>query len=385
MRRSVYDEDQEAFRQLARRFIDREVVPHFAQWEADGKAPRELFTKLAALGATGFDIPEELGGVGPTSFKYQAILTEEANRAAVGLGHYTASIGVVLPYLLRLATDEQRRRWLPRVASGESMLCIAMTEPGTGSDLAGIRTSARLSEDGSHYVLNGAKTFITGARNSELCIVVARTSPPTEHDRRFGLSLLVVPTDADGFSYGRSLHKIGLRAQDTSELVFEDVRVPVENLLGEPDQGFAHLGQNLPRERLAIAVGATSMARSAVDHAMAYAREREVFGRPVASFQNTKFELAACDTEVHAAQLMVDTGLDLDDAGALTAADAARMKLFCTEVAGRVVDRCLQLHGGYGYMLDYPIARLYADTRVQRIYGGTSEVMKTIIAKDLGL
>ncbi len=315
---------------------------------AAGKTPRDLFFKLAELGATGFDIPEEYGGTGPISYKYQAILTEEANLAAVGLGHYTVSIGIVLPYLLRLATEEQKRRWLPGIASGDTMLCIAMTEPGTGSDLAGIRTSARLSDDGTHYVLNGAKTFITGALNSELCVVVARTSPATEEDRRHGLSLLVVPTDSEGFDYGRKLQKIGLRAHDTNELSFTDVAVPVENVLGEVDRGFSYLGQNLPRERLAIGVGAVSMAQSAVRQALDYTKQREVFGTPVASFQNTKFELAACDTEVQAAQLMVDRGLELDEVGELTAADAARIKLFCTEVAARVIDRCLQLHGGYG-------------------------------------
>ncbi|WP_370617705.1 acyl-CoA dehydrogenase family protein [Mumia sp. Pv 4-285] len=385
MKRTVYDDDQEAFRQTVRTFIAKEVTPHFESWMEAGRVPRDLFTKLADLGATGFDIPEELGGAGPTSYKYQAILTEEANRAAVGIGHYSVSIGIVLPYLLRLATEEQKQRWLPGIASGETMLCIAMTEPGTGSDLAGIRTTARLSEDGRHYVLNGAKTFITGALNSELCVVVARTSPATADDRRFGLSLLVVPIDTEGFAFGRKLDKLGLRASDTNELSFTDVLVPAENLLGEQDRGFSYLGQNLPRERLAIAVGAVSMAQSAISHAQAYVEQREVFGRTVATFQNTKFELAACDTDVLAAQLMVDWGLALDEAGTLTAADAARIKLFCTETSQRVIDRCLQLHGGYGYMLEYPIARLYADTRVQRIYGGTSEVMKTIIAKDMGL
>ncbi len=295
------------------------------------------------------------------------------------------SIGIVLPYLLRLADDEQKQRWLPGVASGETMLCIAMTEPGTGSDLAGIKTTARLSEDGTHYILNGAKTFITGARNSELCVVAARTSAPSEEDRRFGLSLLVVPTDSVGFNFGRKLDKIGMKSSDTNELSFTDVRVPVENLLGEQDKGFSYLGQNLPRERLSIGVGQTACAAAAIEFASEYVRQRQVFGKPVASFQNTKFVLAECATEVAAAQALADKGLDLDDSGELTAADAARIKLFCTEMAGRVIDKCLQVHGGYGYILEYPIARLYADTRVSRIYGGTSEVMKTIIAKDIGL
>ncbi|MFC0453198.1 acyl-CoA dehydrogenase family protein [Rhodococcus jostii] len=385
MKRTVYNEEHEAFRDTIRTFIAKEITPHYADWEAANRVPRDLFTKLGDLGATGFGIPEEFGGAGDASFKFQAVMQEEAARAAVGFGHYSVSIGIVLPYLLRLADDVQKKRWLPGVASGETMLCIAMTEPGTGSDLAGIKTTAKLSEDGTHYVLNGAKTFITGAVNSELCVVVARTSAPTADDRRHGLSLLVVPTDSPGFEYGRKLEKLGLRASDTSELSFTDVVVPAENLLGEQDRGFSYLGQNLPRERLSIGVGGVSSAAAAVRFAKDYVTERKVFGKPVSSFQNTKFVLAECATDVEAAQVLVDRGLELDDSGELTAADAARIKLFCTEVTARVIDKCLQLHGGYGYMLEYPIARLYADTRVSRIYGGTSEVMKTIIAKDMGL
>ncbi|QDY79459.1 acyl-CoA dehydrogenase family protein [Streptomyces qinzhouensis] len=385
MKRSIYTEEHEAFRAMIRDFIAKEVQPHFARWEQDNLVDRDLFRKLAALGVMGFDIPEEYGGAGETSYKYQAIITEEAARAAVAFGHYGVSTGIVLPYLLNLANDEQKRRWFPGIAAGELMLCVAMTEPGTGSDLAGIRTSARLSDDGTHYVLNGSKTFITGARNSELCVVAARTSPATAENRRHGLSLFVVPTDSEGFEYGRKLEKIGLRSSDTSELAFNEVKVPVGNLLGRPDEGFSYLGQNLPRERLSISVGATAAATAAIRFATEYVTERLVFGKPVAAFQNTKFVLADCATEVAALQAMVDKGIEFDDAGELTAADAAKIKLFATETAGRVIDKCLQLHGGYGYMLEYPIARLYADTRVNRIYGGTSEVMKTIIAKDLGL
>ncbi|WP_030979907.1 MULTISPECIES: acyl-CoA dehydrogenase family protein [unclassified Streptomyces] len=385
MKRTIYNEDHEAFRSMIRDFIAKEVKPHFEQWEHDNLVDRDLFRKLGALGVMGFDVPEELGGAGETSYKYQVVINEECARAAVSFGHYGVSTGIVLPYLLNLADDEQKKRWLPGIAAGDIMLCIAMTEPGTGSDLAGIRTTAGLSDDGTHYVLNGSKTFITGARNSELCVVVARTSPVTVEDRRHGLSLLVVPTDSEGFEYGRKLDKIGLKSSDTSELSFTDVRVPVENLLGEQDKGFSYLGQNLPRERLSIGVGACATATAAIDFAREYVMERQVFGKPVAAFQNTKFVLAECAAEVEALQTMVDKGIELDDSGELTGADAARIKLFGTEVAGRVIDKCLQLHGGYGYMLEYPIARLYADTRVSRIYGGTSEVMKTIIAKDLGL
>ncbi|MFI1829506.1 acyl-CoA dehydrogenase family protein [Streptomyces sp. NPDC020412] len=385
MKRNIYNEEHEAFRAVIRDFIAKEVQPHFEQWERDNLIDREVFRKLAALGVMGFDIPEEYGGVGKTSYKYQAVITEESARAAVAFGHFAVSTGVVLPYLLNLANEEQKQRWFPGIAAGDLMLCVAMTEPGTGSDLAGIRTSAKLSEDGTHYVLNGSKTFITGARNSELCVVVARTSPATPENRRHGLSLFVVPTDSEGFEFGRKLEKIGLRSSDTSELAFDDVKVPVENLLGKQDEGFSYLGRNLPRERLSIAVGATAAATAAIRFAKEYVSERLVFGKPVAAFQNTKFVLAECATEVAALQAMVDKGIEFDDADELTPADAAKIKLFATEVAGRVIDKCLQLHGGYGYMLEYPIARLYADTRVSRIYGGTSEVMKTIIAKDLRL
>ncbi|MFW0796794.1 acyl-CoA dehydrogenase family protein [Gordonia sp. CPCC 205515] len=385
MKRTIYNEDHEAFRKTIRDFIAREVTPHFAKWEEVGHPPRELFRKLGDLGVMGFGIPEEFGGPGEVSYKYQAILNEECASAAVLLGHYGVTTGIVLPYLLNLANDEQRQRWLPGIASGDILLCVAMTEPGTGSDLAGIKTTAKLTEDGRHYIINGAKTFISGARNSELCVVAARTAPAGSDNRRGGLSLIVVPTDTPGFEIGRKLDKIGLHSSDTNEISFTDVRVPVENLLGEEGEGFSYLGQNLPRERLAIGFEAAARAKAAIAFARSYTQDRDIYGKPVASFQNTKFVLAECDAEVSAAFAMADHGIELEETDDLTPADAARIKLFCTEVAGRVIDKCLQLHGGYGYMLEYPIARMYADTRVNRIYGGTSEVMKTIIAKDLGL
>jgi alkylation response protein AidB-like acyl-CoA dehydrogenase len=283
------------------------------------------------------------------------------------------------------ATDEQKKRWLPGFVSGETMFAIAMTEPGTGSDLAGMKTTAKLSADGTHYLLNGAKTFITGGVHADRMIVCARTAPPGPEDRRAGISLFVVDTKSGGYAVGRKLDKLGLKTSDTAELSFSDVRVPVEDLLGEEGKGFSYLGQNLPQERLAIAVGAYSQAAAAIRFAQKYVQERTVFGQSVASFQNTKFELAACKAEVDAAEAVVDRALEAHDKRELTAADAASAKLFCTEVAARVIDRCLQLHGGYGYMNEYPIARLYADNRVNRIYGGTSEVMKSIIAKSMGL
>ncbi|HEY5882031.1 MAG TPA: acyl-CoA dehydrogenase family protein [Nakamurella sp.] len=385
MIRTVYSAEHEAFRTVIRDFVATEVTPHFAEWGKAGRPPRGVFHQLGALGITGFEIPEQYGGAGEVGHKYEAIVSEETARAAVSLGHYNLSTGIVLPYLLRLATDDQKRRWFPGIAAGDIMLCIAMTEPGTGSDLAGIRTTARRTADGRDYLLNGAKTFISGARNSELCLVVARTSPATANDRRAGLSLLVVPTDSPGFCYGRSLDKIGLHSSDTHELSFNDVHVPAANLLGAEGEGFRYLGQNLPRERLAVGVSAVASTAAAIRLTRDYVNDRTVFGRPVAAYQNTRFVLAECDTEVAAAQALVDRALDLEESGELTGADAARVKLLSTEVAGRVIGRCLQLHGGYGYVLEYPIARLYADIRVNRIYAGTSEVMKAIIAKDLGM
>jgi len=385
MRRTIYTEDHEAFREMIRDFIAREVEPVFAEWERQGHPPRDFYRRLGELGVLGIQVPAEYGGGGEPSFKYAAVVTEECARAAVTFGNYGVHSNLILPYFLEHATEEQKQRWLPGFCSGELMTAIAMTEPGTGSDLAGIRTQATLSEDGSHYVLNGAKTFITGGVLADLVLVVARTSPPDPADRRGGLTILCVDTTSEGFSVGRKLEKIGLKSSDTAELSFVDVKVPVANRLGEEGHGFKYLTHNLPQERLLIAMGGAASAAAALRFAIEYVKDRKVFGQPVASFQNTKFVLAECATEVEAAQIMVDRAIELLDSGELTVPDAAKVKLFATEVAGRVIDKCLQLHGGYGYILEYPIARLYADTRVSRIYGGTSEVMKTIIAKSLGV
>jgi alkylation response protein AidB-like acyl-CoA dehydrogenase len=381
----VFNEDHEAFREVIRAFIEAEVVPVYDEWLAAGQAPRGFYYKLGELGVFGIEVPEEFGGAGEKSFKFQAVLSEECARAGVSFGGSSVHTGLCLPYVMAYATDEQKKRWLPGFASGETMFAIAMTEPGTGSDLAGMKTTAKLSADGTHYVLNGAKTFITGGVHADRVIVCARTAPATAEDRRAGISLFVVDTKSEGYTIGRKLDKLGLKTSDTAELSFSDVKLPLEDLLGEEGKGFSYLGQNLPQERLAIAVGAYSQAAAAVRFAQNYVQERTVFGKTVASFQNTKFELAACKAEVDAAEAVVDRALDAHDRRELTAADAASAKLFCTEVAARVIDRCLQLHGGYGYMNEYPIARLYADNRVNRIYGGTSEVMKSIIAKSMGL
>ncbi|MEU1813697.1 acyl-CoA dehydrogenase family protein [Streptomyces roseifaciens] len=385
MRRTVYNEDHEAFRETIRDFIAAEVVPVYDEWREAGSAPREFYKKLGELGVFGIEVPEEYGGAGERSFKFQAVIAEECARVGVSFGGSSVHTALCLPYLLKYATEEQKRRWLPSFVSGDMMTAIAMTEPGTGSDLAGMKTTARLSEDGTHYVLNGAKTFITGGVHADRVLVCARTAPPAPEDRRGGISILVVDTASEGYAVGRKLEKLGLKTSDTAELSFTDVKVPVEDLLGEEGKAFGYLGHNLPQERLAIAVGAYAQSAAAVEFAKAYVRDRTVFGQSVAAFQNTKFVLADCKSEVDAMQAVVDRALDAHDAGELTPADAASAKLFTTERAAAVIDKCLQLHGGYGYMMEYPIARLYADTRVTRIYGGTSEVMRSIVAKSMGL
>lgn len=382
MRRGIFREEHNAFRQLARDFVEKQVVPDYPEWEKTGRLPRETFEQMGSLGMLGMAIPEEYGGAGMPDYRYNAILQEEAARALVTLSTVRTQLDVILPYFLHYASVEQRQRWFPGLAAGRLLTAIAMTEPGTGSDLAGMRTTA--IRDGDDWVLNGAKTFITGGMQADLVIVVARTSTDRE-DRRKGLTLLVVEDGMPGFTRGRELNKMGCKVQDTAELSFTDVRVPMANQLGQSGEAFGYLGHNLSQERLTVAVGSVSQARSAVTVAIDYTRDRKAFGAPVASFQNTKFELAACSAEVEAAQAMLDRAILDHVDGQLSGADAARVKLFCTEMQARVVDRCLQLFGGYGYIMEYPIARLYVDARVTRIYAGTSELMKVIIAKSLGL
>ncbi|MFE5876815.1 acyl-CoA dehydrogenase family protein [Rhodococcus sp. NPDC056506] len=385
MQRTVFNEDHEAFRATVRDFIAKEVTPVHEKWEEDGYPPRDFYRRLGELGVLGIQVPEEYGGGGEKSLKFNVVVAEEVAAAGASFGSQSVHTNLILPYLLEYANDEQKSRWLPGFASGDLMFAIAMTEPGTGSDLANIATTAKLSEDGTHYVVNGSKTFITGGVLADRVLVVCRTAPSTAENRRTGLSILVIDTSSPGYSVGRKINKIGLKTSDTAELSFVDVQVPVEDRLGEEGDGFSYLTHNLAQERLTIAFGAAATASAALRFAIDYVKDRKVFGKPVAAFQNTKFVLAECATEVDAIQLVSDNALECHDRGTLTIPDAAKAKLFCTEAAGRVIDKCLQLHGGYGYITEYPIARLYADTRVTRIYGGTSEVMKTIIAKDLGL
>jgi acyl-CoA dehydrogenase len=381
VRRTLFTEEHEAFRKVVTTFFEREAVPHMQDWENAGMVDRTFLQKAGELGLMGFQVPLKYGGAGLDTFTYNVIVSEVA--AALHFVPITMRVhtDIVLPYFLRYADDSQRDRWLPKLAVGESICAIAMSEPGIGSDLAGIQT--RAVRDGDQYILNGSKTFITTGLLADLIIVVARTSEG--ESRRNGLSLLVVEGDMPGFVRGRNLEKLGLKYSDTAELFFEDVAVPVANQLGEEGQAFDYLASNLPQERTSISVGAVSMSAAALEMTLEYTKQRLVFGKPLASMQNTKFVLAEVATEIEAAQQMLDRAIVELDNNTLTGADAAKLKLFCTEVQARSVDRCLQLFGGYGYMRDYDISRMYADARVTRIYGGTSEVMKVIIARSMGL
>jgi alkylation response protein AidB-like acyl-CoA dehydrogenase len=383
MRRTLYDDDHEAFRASVRTFVEKEIVPHAEAWGVAGIVPRELFTAAGRQGFLGMEVPESYGGGGVRDFRFNAVLGEELLRAAdagAGLG-LSLHNDICLPYFLTYCTEEQKRRWLPGIVSGELITAIGMTEPGIGSDLASMATTA--IRDGDSYVVNGAKTFITNGINADLVVTAVKTDPTQKHT---GISLLVLERGMAGFTRGRNLDKLGQHAQDTAELFFTDVRVPVTNLLGpEEGQGFRQLVANLPQERLSIAVAAVAAARAALDWTLAYVRERRAFGQQVGSFQNSRFVLAEIATEVDVAQHYVDDCVRALNADELTAVDAAKAKWWTTELQGRVMDRCLQLHGGYGYMNEYPIARAFADARVTRIYGGTTEIMKEVVGRDLGL
>lgn len=376
-----YASEHHQFRQLVRDFVRQTVVPAHERSERDGQWDRSLFIEAGEIGLIGFSVPEHLGGPGVDDFRYNAIVIDELQRAGAAAEAiaFTLQNDVVLPYLTDLTTPEQQQRWLPGVVTGETVLGIAMTEPGTGSDLAGIRSSA--VRDGDHYVVNGAKTFISNGQSGDLFVIAVRTSP----DRHRGLSLLVVDADTPGFSRGRNLEKIGLHAQDTSELTFTDMRVPAGNLLGEEGSGFYQLMRNLPQERLALGVGAVAAAESILAETLEYVRGRTAFGAPVASFQHSQFVLAELATEIDVARTYLDDCLAQHLTGELTAARAAKLKWWTTDLQVRTADRCLQLHGGYGYMREYSVARAFVDARIQTIYGGTNEIMKTIVAKDLGI
>ncbi|MFN3983065.1 MAG: acyl-CoA dehydrogenase family protein [Caldilinea sp.] len=380
MKRTVYTDEHLMFRDAFRRFVEREIAPHHAQWEHDGIVPRSVWRKAGELGFLCFEAPEELGGIGERDYRYHAIIAEELSYAgATGIGFGLHS-SIVLPYILLFGTTEQQQRWIPRMVTGELIGAIAMTEPAAGSDLAGIRTTA--VRDGDHYVVNGQKTFITNGINSDLVITVVKTDPAQRHK---GISLLMIERGMEGFTRGRNLEKIGLKAQDTAELFFDNVRVPVANLLGEEGKGFYYLMQRLPQERLDIAVTAAAACEAALDMTVRYCKERTAFGQPIGSFQNSRFKLAEMKTEIEIARVFVDRCIETLNAGELTAEEAAMAKWWTTDLQKRVMDECLQLHGGYGYMLEYPIAKFYLDARVQAIYGGTNEIMKEVIGRGMGL
>ncbi len=378
--RTLFEPEHELFRESYRAFLDKHVAPHHEQWEKDKIVDRAVWLEAGKQGFLGMAVPEEFGGGGNADFRYNAVIGEENTRGRFsGLG-FTLHNDVVAPYLLRLANDEQKQRWLPGFCAGELITAIAMTEPGTGSDLQGIK--ARAVKQGDHYVLNGSKTFITNGILSDLVIVVAQTDPDKG---ALGFSLLVVERGMEGFERGRHLDKIGLDAQDTAELSFTDVKVPVENLLGEEGQGFVYLMQNLPQERLTIAISAAAAMEAILEDTIEYTKERKAFGKPIGSFQNSRFLLAELATEATAVRIMVDEFLKLHTDERLSAEQAAMAKWYATEAQVKLIDRCLQLHGGYGYMREYPVARAYLDARVQTIFGGTTEIMKEIIGRKLGV
>ncbi|AYL34153.1 acyl-CoA dehydrogenase family protein [Streptomyces fungicidicus] len=378
LERDLYGPDHEAFRETVRTFLAKEVVPHHERWEKDGVVDREVWRSAGRQGLLGMAVAEEYGGGGTGDFRYSAVLIEEFARAGASGLALSLHNDIVGPYLTRLATGEQKRRWLPGFTSGDLVTAIAMTEPGAGSDLQGIRATA--TDQGDHYLLNGAKTFISNGILADLVVVVARTTPEGGSG---GQSLLVVERGMAGFERGRNLDKIGQKAQDTAELFFNDVRVPKQNLLGEENQAFAYLMGNLAQERLAIAVGAAAAAEETLAVTTRYVKEREAFGRPLAKLQHIRFEIAEMATETAVTRTFLDRCVAEHSQGRLDAVHASMAKWWATELQKRLVDRCLQLHGGYGYMSEYRVAKAFVDSRIQTIYGGTTEIMKEIIGRSL--
>jgi long-chain-acyl-CoA dehydrogenase len=379
MQKYLLEEEHLMFQEAARAFMKKEVEPFHAEWEKQGQVSRELWLKAGAQGLLCMDFPEEYGGFGFKDFRYNTIIAEEQGRiGATGPGFFLHN-DVCAPYFSEYFTKAQKDKWMAKMVTGECITAIAMTEPGTGSDLANIKTTA--VRKGDHYVLNGAKTFITNGIMSDLVIVAASTNPEKKHK---GISLLLVERGMKGFTRGKNLEKIGMKAQDTAELFFEDVEVPVENLLGEEGRGFYQMMHNLPQERLSVATMGMAVSETALEWTIQYCKDRMAFGQPIGSFQNSRFKLAEMQTEITIGRIFIDSCIQELNAGTLTAEKAAMAKYWVTELQGRVVDQCVQLHGGYGYMWEYPIARAYADARVQRIYAGTNEIMKEIIGRSMG-
>ena len=379
--RSLFDADHQAFLESFQRFIAKEIIPFHADWEEQGYVDRAVWRKAGENGFLCMTLPEEYGGAGADKLYSVAQMEAIAHAGVSGIG-FGLHNEIVAPYLLHYGTDAQKQRYLPAMANGEMVGAIAMSEPAAGSDLQGIRSTAIKSADGSHYVLNGSKTFITNGWHADLVIVVTKTDPAAGAK---GTSLLLVEAGMPGFEKGQRLKKLGMKAQDTSELFFNDVKVPVENLLGAEGRGFICLMEQLPWERLQIAIGAVASAQAAIDWTVQYVKERKAFGQTVAGFQNTRFTLAELQTEVQVARVFVDKCCELMQAGTLDTATASMAKYWTSDLQCKVMDGCVQLHGGYGYMWEYPITRAYADARVQRIYGGTNEIMKEVIARSMGL
>jgi len=380
MRRTLYTADHKQYRETVREFLAREVEPRFLQWEDDTLIERAVYPAAAAQGVYALGVPEEYGGAGERDYRYRMVVNEEVAR--VGATSFGMTLGLqddlVLSYLLDLTTDEQKKRWLEPFARGEILGALAMTEPGTGSDLQGIRTHAH--RDGGNWILNGSKTFISSATSADVVIVAVRTEPDAGSR---GFSLLMVERDMPGFTRGRKLAKMGLHAQDTGELSFDDVRVPADNLIGVEGRGMAHLMSHLSHERLGIIASAYAAARAVYEHTVRYCFDRQAFGQAIGDFQHSRFVLAEMESELDVAEAFVDRCVLAFNAGELTATDAAKGKWYLSELQKRVTDRCVQLHGGYGYMLEYPVARAFVDGRIQTIYGGTTEIMKELVGRDI--
>jgi len=379
-RPTIYEQEHEDFRASVRAFVEKEVVPHHDQWEAEGQVSREVWLKAGEAGLLCFDVDEEYGGAGVRDFRYNTIVAEELARVGASGPGFPVHSDIIVPYISSLGTEEQKRRWLPGLVSGELISAIAMTEPGAGSDLQGIRTSA--VDKGDHYVLNGSKTFISNGILSDLVIVVCRTDPDAGHK---GISLLVVERGMKGFERGRNLDKVGMKAQDTAELFFDNVEVPKANLLGEEGSGFISLMMNLPQERISIAAMAVAAIEHVLDLSLDYARERQAFGKPIGSFQHNRFVLAEMATHAHVARVFINDCILKLNAGEVDTTLASMAKWWTTELQKQVVDAGVQLHGGYGYMMEYPIAKAFTDSRIQTIYGGTTEIQKEIIGRSLGV
>ena len=378
--RTLFGEEHESFRSAFRKFLEKEVIPHHEAWEEQGYVDRDVWRKAGENGFLCTSMPEAYGGAAAGRLFSMVMMEETARAHTSGIG-FSLHSEIVAPYILKYGSEAQKANYLPRMARGEIIGAIAMSEPGVGSDLQAVKTSAVKGANGD-YVVNGSKTFITNGWNADLVITVAKTNPALGAK---GTSLILVERGMAGFERGKRLKKIGMKAQDTSELFFSNVQVPGANLLGSEGQGFIYLMQELPWERMQIAIGATASAQQAIDDTIAYVHERKVFGTTVASFQNTRFKLAEMQTQVQMARVFVDQCMALLLQGTLDAATASMAKYACSELQGKVIDECLQLHGGYGYMWEYPIARAYVDARVSRIYGGTNEIMKEVVARSMGL